>query len=98
MKSLLEAGVHFGHQKRRWNPKMKQYIFAHRNGIQVSPPRDGGFASISSGYDHACGLRDDGTAVCWGEDVIDLQKTLRMLDTATDFMREMAAQGSQVLR
>ena len=63
MKSLLEAGVHFGHQKRRWNPKMKQYIFAHRNGIHI----------------------------------IDLQKTLRMLDTATDFMREMAAQGSQVL-
>ena len=35
MKSLLEAGVHFGHQKRRWNPKMKQYIFAHRNGIHI---------------------------------------------------------------
>ena len=63
MKSLLEAGVHFGHQKRRWNPKMKQYIFAHRNGIHI----------------------------------IDLQKTLRMLDTATDFMREMVAQGSRVL-
>jgi small subunit ribosomal protein S2 len=35
MKSLLEAGVHFGHQRRRWNPKMKQYIFAHRNGIHI---------------------------------------------------------------
>ena len=35
MKSLLEAGVHFGHQKRRWNPKMRQYIFAHRNGIHI---------------------------------------------------------------
>lgn len=35
MKSLLEAGVHFGHQKRRWNPKMKQYIFTHRNGIHI---------------------------------------------------------------
>ena len=35
MKSLLEAGVHFGHQKRRWNPKMKQFIFAHRNGIHI---------------------------------------------------------------
>ena len=35
MKSLLEAGVHFGHQKRRWNPKMKSYIFAHRNGIHI---------------------------------------------------------------
>ena len=35
MKSLLEAGVHFGHQKRRWNPKMRSYIFAHRNGIHI---------------------------------------------------------------
>ncbi len=35
MKSLLEAGVHFGHQKRRWNPKMRRYIFAHRNGIHI---------------------------------------------------------------
>ena len=35
LKSLLEAGVHFGHQKRRWNPKMRQYIFAHRNGIHI---------------------------------------------------------------
>ena len=35
MKSLLEAGVHFGHQRRRWNPKMKQYIYAHRNGIHI---------------------------------------------------------------
>ena len=35
MKSLLEAGVHFGHQRRRWNPRMKQYIFAHRNGIHI---------------------------------------------------------------
>jgi small subunit ribosomal protein S2 len=35
MKSLLEAGVHFGHQRRRWNPKMEQYIFAHRNGIHI---------------------------------------------------------------
>jgi small subunit ribosomal protein S2 len=35
MKSLLEAGVHFGHQRRHWNPKMKQYIFAHRNGIHI---------------------------------------------------------------
>jgi small subunit ribosomal protein S2 len=35
MKSLLEAGVHFGHQKRRWNPKMRQHIFAHRNGIHI---------------------------------------------------------------
>ena len=35
MKSLLEAGVHFGHQRRRWNPKMQEYIFAHRNGIHI---------------------------------------------------------------
>jgi small subunit ribosomal protein S2 len=35
MKSLLEAGVHFGHQRRRWNPKMSQYIYAHRNGIHI---------------------------------------------------------------
>ena len=63
MKMLLEAGVHFGHQKRRWNPKMKQYIFAHRNGIHI----------------------------------IDLQKTLRMLDSAMDFMTDMVAQGHKVL-
>ena len=63
MKSLLEAGVHFGHQKRRWNPKMKQYIFAHRNGIHI----------------------------------IDLQKTLRMLDRATQFMSDMVAEGNKVL-
>ena len=63
MKMLLEAGVHFGHQKRRWNPKMKQYIFSHRNGIHI----------------------------------IDLQKTLRMLDTAMDFMTDMVAQGNKVL-
>ena len=63
MKSLLEAGVHFGHQKRRWNPKMKQYIFAHRNGIHI----------------------------------IDLQKTLRMLDRAIEVMSELVAEGRQVL-
>ena len=63
MKSLLEAGVHFGHQKRRWNPKMKTYIFAHRNGIHI----------------------------------IDLQKTLRMLEEACEFITEVAAQGQKVL-
>ena len=63
MKALLEAGVHFGHQKRRWNPKMNQYIFAHRNGIHI----------------------------------IDLQKTLRMLDAACEFMTEVAAQGQKIL-
>ena len=63
MKSLLEAGVHFGHQKRRWNPKMRQYIFTHRNGIHI----------------------------------IDLQKTLRMLDRATQFMSDMVAEGHKAL-
>ena len=63
MKMLLEAGVHFGHQKRRWNPKMKQYIFSHRNGIHI----------------------------------IDLQKTLRMLDSAMAFMTEKVAEGNKVL-
>ena len=63
MKSLLEAGVHFGHQKRRWNPKMKTYIFAQRNGIHI----------------------------------IDLQKTLRMLEEACSFMRETAAEGRRIL-
>ena len=63
MKNLLEAGVHFGHQKRRWNPKMKTYIFAQRNGIHI----------------------------------IDLQKTLRMLEEACSFMRETAADGKKIL-
>ena len=63
MKELLEAGVHFGHQTRRWNPKMAKYIFAERNGIYI----------------------------------IDLQKTLRMLQTACDQVQELAAQGGTVL-
>ena len=63
MKSLLEAGVHFGHQKRRWNPKMSRYIFAHRNGIHI----------------------------------IDLQKTLRMLDGVCDFVADVAAEGRKIL-
>ena len=63
MKSLLEAGVHFGHQKRRWNPKMKEFIFTHRNGIHI----------------------------------IDLQKTLRSLDAAMEFMSDTVAEGKQVL-
>jgi len=63
MKSLLEAGVHFGHQKRRWNPKMRRYIFAHRNGIHI----------------------------------IDLQKTLRMLEVAADYMASVAADGKKIL-
>ena len=63
MKSLLEAGVHFGHQKRRWNPKMRRYIFSHRNGIHI----------------------------------IDLQKTLRMLEEAIQFMTETVASGSKVI-
>ena len=63
MKDLLEAGVHFGHQTRRWNPKMKQYIYAGRNGIYI----------------------------------IDLHQTLRMLETAYNFVREVAAGGGPVL-
>lgn len=63
MKELLEAGVHFGHQSRRWNPKMARYIFAERNGIYI----------------------------------IDLQKTLRLLRTAYEFVQNTAAEGSPVL-
>ena len=63
MKELLEAGVHFGHQSRRWNPKMAPYIFAERNGIYI----------------------------------IDLQKTLRLLQTAYEFVQDVAARGGAVL-
>lgn len=63
MKQLLEAGVHFGHQTRRWNPKMKPYIFIERNGIYI----------------------------------IDLQKTVRMIEEAYDFLRSTAQSGGRVL-
>ncbi|HLS53894.1 MAG TPA: 30S ribosomal protein S2 [Tissierellaceae bacterium] len=63
MKSLLEAGVHFGHQTRRWNPKMAPYIFTERNGIYI----------------------------------IDLQKTVKMVDEAYNFVREIAAEGGEIL-
>ncbi len=63
MKQLLEAGVHFGHQTRRWNPKMAPYIFTERNGIYI----------------------------------IDLQKTVRKLEEAYMFVREISAQGKEVL-
>ena len=63
MKQLLEAGVHFGHQTRRWNPKMAPYIFTERNGIYI----------------------------------IDLQKTVKKIDEAYDFMKEVAATGKPVL-
>ena len=63
MKQLLEAGVHFGHQTRRWNPKMARYIFTERNGIYI----------------------------------IDLQKTVRKVDAAYDFLRSIAAAGKSVL-
>ena len=63
MKELLECGVHFGHQTRRWNPKMAEYIFAERNGIYI----------------------------------IDLQKTLRMLETAVAYVQDVAAKGGSVL-
>ena len=63
MKQLLEAGVHFGHQTRRWNPKMARYIFTERNGIYI----------------------------------IDLQKTVKKLDEAYDFIKDVAAEGGEVL-
>jgi small subunit ribosomal protein S2 len=63
MKQLLEAGVHFGHQTRRWNPKMAQYIFTERNGIYI----------------------------------IDLQKTVRKLEEAYMFIRDLSANGESVL-
>lgn len=63
MKQLLEAGVHFGHQTRRWNPKMKKYIFMERNGIYI----------------------------------IDLQKTVKKLEEAYDFMRQVGQDGGKVL-
>ncbi len=63
MKQLLEAGVHFGHQTRRWNPKMARYIFTERNGIYI----------------------------------IDLQKTVKKLEEAYMFVRDVAANGGNVL-
>ncbi len=63
MKQLLEAGVHFGHQTRRWNPKMAEYIFTERNGIYI----------------------------------IDLQKTVRKLDEAYHFVRELSENGGTLL-
>jgi small subunit ribosomal protein S2 len=63
MKQLLEAGVHFGHQTRRWNPKMARYIFTERNGIYI----------------------------------IDLQKTVKKVDDAYNFLREIASEGKSVL-
>ncbi|WP_096154612.1 MULTISPECIES: 30S ribosomal protein S2 [Bacillus] len=63
MKQLLEAGVHFGHQTRRWNPKMKKYIFTERNGIYI----------------------------------IDLQKTVKKVEEAYNFVKELAGNGGTVL-
>ena len=63
MKQLLEAGVHFGHQTRRWNPKMAEYIFTERNGIYI----------------------------------IDLQKTVKKLDEAYNFVKEVSMEGKCVL-
>ena len=62
-KKLLEAGVHFGHQTRRWNPKMAPYIFTERNGIYI----------------------------------IDLQKTVKKVDEAYDFLRSVAEEGKSIL-
>ena len=63
MKQLLEAGVHFGHQTRRWNPKMARFIFSERNGIYI----------------------------------IDLQKTVKKMDEAYNFVRDLAAEGGKIL-
>ncbi len=63
MKQLLEAGVHFGHQTRRWNPKMAEYIFTERNGIYI----------------------------------IDLQKTVKKVEEAYYFVRDVAASGEDIL-
>lgn len=63
MKQLLEAGVHFGHQTRRWNPKMAEFIFTERNGIYI----------------------------------IDLQKTVKKVEEAYDFVKSVAAEGKDVL-
>ena len=63
MKQLLEAGVHFGHQTRRWNPKMAEYIFTERNGIYI----------------------------------IDLQKTVKKLEEAYAFVRELSENGGELL-
>ena len=63
MKQLLEAGVHFGHQTRRWNPKMATYIFTERNGIYI----------------------------------IDLQKTVKKLEEAYNFVRDLSVEGKSVL-
>ncbi|GAA0176903.1 30S ribosomal protein S2 [Clostridium sediminicola] len=63
MKQLLEAGVHFGHQTRRWNPKMAPYIFTERNGIYI----------------------------------IDLQKTVKKVDAAYNFVKDVVAEGKEVI-
>lgn len=63
MKQLLEAGVHFGHQTRRWNPKMAQYIFTERNGIYI----------------------------------IDLQKTVKKMEEAYEFVKNASIEGKEVL-
>ena len=63
MKALLEAGVHFGHQTRRWNPKMAPYIYTERNGIYI----------------------------------VDLQKTVRKLEEAYNFVRELYVSGKSLL-
>jgi len=63
MKQLLEAGVHFGHQTRRWNPKMAEYIFTERNGIYI----------------------------------IDLQKTVKLVEEAYNVIRDLSADGKKIL-
>ena len=63
IKSLIDAGVHFGHQRRRWNPRMGKYIYAKKNGL----------------------------------DVIDLQKTLGLLENAIEFVKDVASNGKRIM-
>ena len=63
MKQMLETGVHFGHQTRRWNPKMRPYIFGARNGIHI----------------------------------IDLQQTVRLFQTAYDFIADVVSRGEKII-
>ena len=59
MKQLLEAGVHFGHQTRRWNPKMKRYIFGERNGIYIIDLQQT-LAAIEVAYTYVRDMVSDG--------------------------------------
>ena len=83
MKQLLEAGVHFGHQTRRWNPKMAKYIFTERNGIYI--------------IDLQKTVKKLDEAYSFVIYIIDLQKTVKKLDEAYSFVRDLSAQGGEIL-